>query len=185
MGTRNLTCVQLDGKLVVAQYGQWDGNPGGQGATILDFLAEWDRKSFEANLRKCRFLTPEESKARRVSEKEFMRYPQLSRDNGAAILGIIAAADDGLELEDQSAFAADSLFCEWAYVLNLDANKLEVFKGFNKTKLTATDRFFNAQKERDNEYEPVKLVKEYSLDALPTVGQMCDDCDKQEEEETA
>ena len=37
MGTRNLTCVVLDGKYVVSSYGQWDGYPSGQGKTILNF----------------------------------------------------------------------------------------------------------------------------------------------------
>lgn len=31
MGTRNLTCVVLDGEFKVAQYGQWDGYPEGSG----------------------------------------------------------------------------------------------------------------------------------------------------------
>jgi len=29
MGTRNLTIVTSNGKTKVAQYGQWDGYPGG------------------------------------------------------------------------------------------------------------------------------------------------------------
>lgn len=35
MGTRNLTAVYLDGQYKVAQYGQWDGYPEGQGITAL------------------------------------------------------------------------------------------------------------------------------------------------------
>jgi len=38
MGTRNLTMVISDGKTKIAQYGQWDGYPSGQGADILAFL---------------------------------------------------------------------------------------------------------------------------------------------------
>lgn len=38
MGTRNLTVVIKKAKPVVAQYGQWDGYPSGQGATVLNFL---------------------------------------------------------------------------------------------------------------------------------------------------
>ena len=48
MGTRNLTCVIKDGKYRVAQYGQWDGYPEGQGMNILNFLKKW----IEACLRK-------------------------------------------------------------------------------------------------------------------------------------
>jgi hypothetical protein len=40
MGTRNLVAVYLDGIHRIAQYGQWDGYPSGQGKTVLSFLRE-------------------------------------------------------------------------------------------------------------------------------------------------
>ena len=40
MGTRNLTIVFMDGKYRVAQYGQWDGYPEGQGLTCLRFVRD-------------------------------------------------------------------------------------------------------------------------------------------------
>jgi hypothetical protein len=33
---------------------------------------------------------------------------------------------------DSQRFLGDSLFCEWAYIVNLDEGKLECYKGFNK-----------------------------------------------------
>lgn len=39
MGTRHLICVFFQGKWVVAQYGQWDGYPEGQGVKIYRFLS--------------------------------------------------------------------------------------------------------------------------------------------------
>ena len=38
MGTRHLTIVAAAGGYPVAQYGQWDGYPSGQGVTALNFL---------------------------------------------------------------------------------------------------------------------------------------------------
>jgi len=35
-------------------------------------------------------------------------------------------------MTDDSDFMFDSVFCEWAYIINLDVNALEVYKGFNK-----------------------------------------------------
>lgn len=61
MGTRNLTIVKLDGEYKVAQYGQWDGYPGGQGLRCLSFLRLlMDPEKFKAAVRNCRFGTQEE-----------------------------------------------------------------------------------------------------------------------------
>lgn len=46
MGTRNLTMViDRKGEIKVAQYGQWDGYPSGQGATILEFAKDKEKMS--------------------------------------------------------------------------------------------------------------------------------------------
>lgn len=33
---------------------------------------------------------------------------------------------------DDSEFLNDSLFCEWTYIINLDNEQFEVYRGFNK-----------------------------------------------------
>ena len=64
MGTRNLTIVYCGGKPVVAQYGQYDGYPSGQGATALAFARRLDssarRAVFRAKLERTRFVTDAE-----------------------------------------------------------------------------------------------------------------------------
>ena len=57
MGTRNLTMVQLNNEIKIAQYGQWDGYLEGAGATIFDFLKNLIRnkniEKFKENVRNC------------------------------------------------------------------------------------------------------------------------------------
>jgi len=38
MGTRHLICVVKGKEYIVAQYGQWDGYPTGQGIGVLNFF---------------------------------------------------------------------------------------------------------------------------------------------------
>ena len=177
MGTRNLTVVVLDGQYRVAQYGQWDGYPTGQGRVIVDFLREkYDAEAFETALRNSRFLSNDEIEDRvQMSRGRLLRdYPELHRDTAAEILEIIQNHTEGIGLENSLWFAADSLMCEWAYVVDLDAEKLEVYRGFNTEPLTANDRFFFLRDEEreDCEYHGVKKIAEWSLDDLHSVPKL-------------
>lgn len=181
MGTRHLTCVIKDGDYKVAQYGQWDGYPEGQGLNILNFLKEMDRNVFEKKLDMVSWATEEELEKMwleaglepnstlvsfSVADKFKELYPENSRDTGSKVLRIIYNTEKPLKLENSIEFAKESLFCEWAYIINLDDNILEVYEGFNKTPLTEKDRFFYMQEDKMQFY-PVKIVTTFDLDNLP------------------
>lgn len=66
-------------------------------------------------------------------------------------------------------FAANSLLCEWAYVVDLDRNTFEVFQGFNRDQLDDSERFkFLDGITVDSEYKAVKLAARFPLDNLPS-----------------
>jgi len=188
MGTRNLTCVVMDGEYKVAQYGQWDGYPSGQGITILNFLREkYEPKKFREALKRCVFLTPEQVQntwtqsganpesslvSLDIADKHTKVFPALSRDTGGKILELIQESENAIGLDNDVEFAKDSLFCEWAYVIDLDKGTFEVYSGFNKQPLDKSERFY-AEKPRDRangepgEYYPIRLVHAYKLSHLP------------------
>lgn len=186
MGTRNLTAVVVDGEYKIAQYGQWDGYPEGQGVIVLHFLQRSNLDKFKEKCRAAQWITDEELKARWdecgadgrdwvnsfVSNKFNKTYPHLSRNCGAKVLAIVRDAPKGIKLGNNIDFASDSLFCEWAYVIDLDKRTFEVFRGFNKKKLNKKSRFSNAKRIINpngtaSEYEPIRLVKSYPLYDLP------------------
>ena len=189
MGTRNLTMVISGGKTRIAQYGQWDGYPSGQGATVLAFLKSKKNNldGFRAKLERIRFI--DDAKNKEI--KEFLssmgstdgwmndkqadayhaKYPYLTRDHGAKILELVDKSEDEIIwLHDEAGFAADSLFCEWAYVVDLDKMKLEVYKGFNKKPLGVRARFkYLEEKMRDREdkYYPIVKTATFDINNLP------------------
>lgn len=168
MGTRHLIAVHIDGNYKVAQYAQFDGYPEGAGAEVLAFLsAKTRREKLQKAARKCTFVPHAELVA--LGSEWLKKYPQMSRDHSAEILALVAN-NDGLPLRDSLSFASDSVFCEWAYVVDFDKGTFEVFKGFNHEPLPDGARFKDTPKEENlsADNHPVRMVKSWSLDALPT-----------------
>lgn len=119
MGTRHLVCVYHKGRFVIAQYGHHNSDPDITGTTILEFLLE------PANLAALRAGIP------------FIRVDQdLSTTGifGAAVLEHVAeAGDESVEVKISldMEFASDGLMCSWAYAVDLDAEVLEVYRGYH------------------------------------------------------
>jgi hypothetical protein len=126
VGTRNLTCVVMNGEFKIAQYGQWDGYLRGQGKTVLDFIRRWDEDKFRKALSKLAWLTDEEGKEIDKDENWPKTYPHLSRDAGATILSMVQNGK-AKKLNDQKDFAKDHTFCEYAYLLDMDKRVLEIY----------------------------------------------------------
>lgn len=181
MGTRHLIAIVQDGAPKVAQYGQWDGYPSGQGADIVGFLAGADLGAFKDYVRAARSVGREEANALRRAE--FVRLgvtpnthglvpaqsaadvdralPWCSRDFGAKVLPYILTAKGVPVLNSDWEFAEDSLWCEWAYVIDLDADTLEVYKGF-QTEAHDSGRWAAGEPKPNvvagADYYPVRLI---------------------------
>lgn len=178
MGTRNLTIAIIDQQPRIAQYGQWDGYPESSGLRILEFVRGMNPEHFTSALKRCRFLGDSAKDKAYIAKVEATpnwpkEYPLLTRDTGADILSLVNATHKGeILLINQLAFAADSLFCEWAYVVDMDRRTLEVYKGFNEKPLPKTARFYGLKQAGDNmsrdKYHPIKMVAKFSFDDLPS-----------------
>jgi hypothetical protein len=186
MGTRNLTMVVKGGKFKVAQYGQWDGYPSGNGLIVLNFLKTVDLNEFGKKVAALRWLTKKEIKDVDNTPDWPKVYPYLSRDAGAKVLSMIMTHEGANKLVNMVSFAGDSLFCEWAYLIDLDNNTLEVYEGSNKTPITE-GRFKSDDKKLDhddsNVYHPIMLVKTYCLNDLPTDEEFLAELEPKEDDE--
>ena len=137
MGTRGLTkVIDKNGITKVAQYGQWDHYPEGQGIKILSILTS-DRyavEELELSLDKCRFVSDEERQ--RVYDNYNKVYPEtthlkkfsailpsFSRDTCGDILNVVRWSNAEVLLTDESDFENDDLFCEGVYTVDYQSNK--------------------------------------------------------------
>ena len=154
MGTRHLICVFYNGRFVVAQYGQWDGDQ--QGARLVKFLRMPDNiQRLKDGLSHTYEASEEETVAAEKQLNELPVFeswdfadwtqdttkklpsnlcPSLCASTGAAILEVIsrAEAERKVPISLELSFANDGLFCEFAFVVDLDKEVLEVFIGCEK-----------------------------------------------------
>lgn len=210
MGTRNLTCVVKDGDYKIAQYCQWDGYLTGQGKTIAAFIVDHlqdDESLATFNALVASVEEADEEEIRKlwkslgadnsgfvtmdISDKFREKYPQFHGDCGASILEMIFSKNEpGFKVQKTLNFAKDSLFCEFCYVLDLDTNMLEIYKGFVTEPLGEDERFFklfgNDEYEAVDEtkYYPVKLFKAIPFsEVTKTTMEELDGSDEEDEED--
>ena len=184
MGTRHLTVVYMDGKYRVAQYGQWDGYPEGQGMNVLKFLEEeFVEHKFRKNLLRLRMVETKEGRdALETLYKD--RWPaEFNRDTGSEILKMI---QDG---KVKSGFLVNSINfasqgdCEWVWLIDLDNRTFEAYKGWNTTPLTEFDRFYFLGNYQDGEYCSAKCVQKWLLKDLPSEKDFIQAFEEDEEED--
>lgn len=159
MASRNVTIVIYNGEVKVAQFGQWDGYPQVTGNNLLDFLQSTSNvEELKAILPKVHFQNEEDRKDISIHDGSI----------GGEILDELLKYKDHEEivLSNAYAFSANSFWCEWAYVVDLDQNVFEVYRGNNTFGISKEDRFFPLY-DGENDYYPVKIIASFPLDHLP------------------
>ena len=66
-------------------------------------------------------------------------------------------------IEDYKSFLYDSLFCEYAYIINLDDNVVEFYRGFNKSP-EGEGRYASTTVDDEKRYYGVVLKQEIPLE---------------------
>lgn len=177
MSTRGFVGFVVDGTEKIA-YNHSDSYPDGLGADVLG----WLRKAHLGGARR-------QAAELRVVEADSKPSPEgIERLRSYAHLGVgtqqvddwyvllrhtqgnPAAMLDAGVIEDASGFPADSLFAEWGYVVDFDAETFEVYQGFQNAR-HSKGRFANRSDVDDSRrdgYYPVALVASWPLHALPT-----------------
>ncbi|PTT66868.1 MULTISPECIES: hypothetical protein [unclassified Chryseobacterium] len=195
MGTRSLTVVIHKGEIKVARYGQWDGYPESLGISTLSFLRNSAKVELLKQVlpKVCFFSTSHSPENMDMSRNPGIYFEgnwgNDPEGNGTFrhtapgtndpifisglredehILELILGYKDrvGIILTDAYGFAAESLWCPWAYVTDFDRNTFEVYCGFISGGIAPADRFYHLYKEV-SDYYPVKLLVRFPLDQLP------------------
>ncbi len=181
MGTRSAVIIFQD-KKPKGYYNQFDGHPDSLGEEVLTELKKIDSmeggwKQFAENSKKVK-LVSESKKPSDELQKKYQSagfhnggvstgspeewYSLLRELQGANYLPAILSAEVE-HMVDGSNFPTDSLFCEYAYVIDLDKMVVEFYKGFQKKAQTG-NRF--GTKANEDGYFPCSKVGELALNGI-------------------
>jgi hypothetical protein len=178
MGTRGFTGVVIKGEAKFA-YQQFDSYPSGVGAELLEWLQglqprEWEKvaqQAVELQMIPENTEPPSEMvlKAREMDIINLGVSTQSETDAYCVARGAQGDLEKILELGyavGHPMWPADSLFCEWGYLVNFDEMTLEVYEGFQKGEVVG--RFASLDPGNDPDYSPVTLRATFPLSDLPT-----------------
>ena len=189
MGTRGSFGVRIGGVDKCA-YNHSDSYPDGLGQEFVDQVRELvkiaetvDIKALASQLRLVSNdvrPTPEDIEKYkhlsdlRVSEQKLTDWYCLLRNGQGNLIELLKL---GVMLDGGADFLLDSLFCEYAYILNLDTGMVEVYRGFQKAPGSDKGRYAKLHRElmpheiKDGKKVPdyfgVALVGELPMNAIP------------------
>ena len=198
MGTRGAFGVRIDGTDKVS-YNHFDSYPEGLGANIVnqlnDLINSHGIDGIKAMARDLRMVsedeTPTDVDVKRLSGFANLAVSKQSTSDWYCLLReaqgqLDVLLRDAKVMIDSRDFLLDSLFCEYAYIANLDTEVLEVYRGFQTTQPSRSR--YKGRSRPDAKYYAVELVAEYPLSALPdikTMEQAIDEFDGNDENEVA
>ena len=199
MGTRGAFGVII-GEQEKIGYNQYDSYPDGYGLQNLEWLRVADLGSMSKLATVALVVDNDVRRPTDAEVADLREFSNTSVSEGSlhdwycllhTTHGDIGAMLDCGYIEDAHKFPLDSLFCEWAYIVDFDSSMFEVYVGFQKELPTKgrwagrptvdEDRttYLNhiaacKQQGREpyrpevSEYKAVELMASWPLDALPS-----------------
>lgn len=172
MSTRGCYGFRKNGKDKLT-YNHYDSYPDGLGRTMVDFCKNTTIDELNEIFDRI-ILVNEDEKPTAKQIKECKKFyngdvGEQSVDDWYCLLyeaqGDLNAYKNGLKyMTDNHNFIKDSLWCEYAYIINLDTMELEFWKGFQKE----PDVFNRYGVKNDRGFYPCKLTGSYPLQSLST-----------------
>jgi len=184
MGTRGAYGFYKNGVTKV-MYNHFDSYPEHLGQKVGNFIAKTSKEELDTIFDNIEMVEEGERPTElqiqyclKYGTEEMKKHLQetLANDRYAKYLDwyhVLRPEQGNLELfktgfrymADAEGFLYNSLFCEWAYIINLDTYELEVYEGFNKD-IKAEGRYKTLIPEPDQEYFAVRLIQTIPLDRI-------------------
>lgn len=135
MSTRGAYGFTIDKQDKIA-FNHCDSYPEGLGAHVIDFISKSKLAAMRNFARKITLIVDENSKPSDEQVKKYAKFAGLKKDEQLNCTWdklLDKTFGDLFELKkvpfmfDAHDFLRDDLFCEWAYIINLDSKELEIY----------------------------------------------------------
>lgn len=154
-------------------YNHFDSDLKWLGQKVLNFLKDNNINTLNKIFDNLRLVSPDSFP--NESEKSILKklnYEYIEDNEELDWGSILESTLGNLDLYkqglyfmlDYSDFIKNSLFCEWAYIINLDNNTLEIYKGFQET--PEINRYYVEEPLNEFEFYNCKLMKEINFSDL-------------------
>lgn len=171
-------------------YNHSDSDPGNLGRNVLGELKQIPEWNHVRELASGFVGIPETRKVQSIdgivtSEIRRHCHDQFHTKNPRTIYDLYRPLQGTLEpylsgklrfIPTANDFIYDSLFCDWAYIANLDSNRFEVWRGLQREPDRQPNRYGN-EADRTG-YFPCRQILGYSLGNLPPETQLLKDASK-------
>jgi len=181
MSTRGAIGFKIDGEYKVT-YNHSDSYPEYLGDRVVEFMKKVVKEKkldiLRENVRNVK-MRLESTPPTAMEQERFQKFADTGVSSGnldewyvllrnaQGIEGIEAIYKGKLDVMINSfRFLADSLFCEYAYIINLDNDTIEFYKGFNK-QAQKTNPLPIDQKKDDSGYYPVRFKGSCPFTEIP------------------
>lgn len=175
MGTRGAIGYfgKLDGKnLHKVTYNHFDSYPNYLGMKVVEYIQnrDFDLGSIKNDFKKIELVNEDTKPTKEQIERCYdvdsvnLSVSEQSEDDWYCLLRDSQGDLDSYSkvgfMIDSEYFLHDSLFCEWAYIINCNTGKLEIYRGFQESKPKGRYRDI----EPDRGYYGVSLIKSVPLE---------------------
>ena len=172
MGTRGLYGFRKNG-IDKLTYNHWGSYPEGLGKDIVQFCKETSLEEMNKIFDRI-ILVKKDSRPSTQQIKECIKYFNEDVSTGSIYdwycllretQGNLNVYKNGLRyMIDNADFIKDSLFCEYAYIINLDTNSLEFWKGFQNNSNPNNRYGMERNADYKGDYYPCMMQNCYPLE---------------------
>ena len=154
MGTRGIYGYRKN-KQDKLMYNHYDSYPEGLGQNMLEYIKMYSNKEINDICDSIKFVE---------NDKNFQIQQEMKgKIQSREVYLSSFHKDSTILMPEDNGFIKDSLFCEWGYIVNLDTECLEVWRGFQIVSQKG-NRY--GRKKNSDGYYPCRLMAEIPFDDL-------------------